>query len=226
MASQNRKRKNNYLYAIFGLAILAVIIAFGFGISLLLSDDENGRQSQVQTVTLLTPPPPPPKIEEKPPVQEEPEEEIETPEEQPAEKPEDTPQDAPPAEELGLDADAGLGSDAFGLKAKKGGRSLIGGKGTGSLYGWYANVVSSELQKTANEIIQQNGGIPPGKWQKVRFEVMLDVSGQLQKFSIVKSSGNEKIDAAVKKALQMTKQFEPPPPGMPRVLKFGVLLQG
>lgn len=226
MASQHQKRRNIYFYAIVGLALIVFLVVLGFGIRHLLREDKTGRERQVQMVTLL-PPPPPPKTEEPPPEPEEPEEEIETPEEeQPAEEPEDTPPDLPPSEELGLDADAGLGSDAFGLQAKKGGRSLIGGDGAGSLYGWYANLVSSELQKTANEILQRDGGVPPGKWQKVRFEVMLDVFGTLQKFSIIKSSGNEKIDEAVKKALQLKTHFEPPPPGMPKVMKFGVLLQG
>ncbi len=193
-------------------------------VSLLLQNDEGGRKKQIQMVTLLAPPPPP-KIVEKLPEPEKLEEEIETPpEEKPAEEPD--PAKEPPPENLGLDADAGLGGDEFGLQAKKGGSSLIGGNGTGSLYGWYANIVSNNLQKTANDIIQKEGGVPPGKWKKVTFEVMVDVFGKVTKYSIVRSSGNERIDGAVKKALQMGHTFEPPPPGMPKVMKFAVSLQG
>ena len=94
------------------------------------------------------------------------------------------------------------------------------------MYGWYANQISSSLQKTANQLIQQEGGVPPGQWKKVSFELTVDVFGKIQKFSITGSSGNERIDGAVKRALQTARTFEPPPPGMPKVMRMSVTLQG
>lgn len=225
MASQKPPQSKKKLYLIVGGAAVLLVMGLVLGLSFLLKNDEGSHKKQIQMVTLLAPPPPP-KIEEKLPEPEKLEEKIETPpEEKPVEEPEPA-KEPPPSNNLGLDAEAGLGGDGFGLQAKKGGSNLIGGNGTGSLYGWYANVVSSNLQKTANDILQKDGGIPPGQWGKVTFEVMVDVFGKVTKFSILKSSGNEKIDGAVKKALQMARPFEPPPPGMPKVLRFAVSLQG
>jgi protein TonB len=225
MASQKPPQSKKKLYLIAGGAAVLLVAGLVLVVSYLLQNDEGGRKKQIQMVTLLAPPPPP-KIEEKLPEPEKIEEKIEAPpEEKPVEEPEPS-KEPPPSNNLGLDAEAGLGGDGFGLEARKGGSSLIGGNGTGSVYGWYANVVSSNLQKTANDIIQKDGGIPPGQWGKVTFEVMVDVYGTVTKFSILKSSGNEKIDGAVKKALQVVRTFEPPPPGMPKVLRFAVSLQG
>ncbi len=231
MASKKQQLNKRYIYLITGGIVLVIVAALVMGIRSLLHNDGGMQQKHVQMVTIVTPPPPPPpKVEEKPPEPPKIEEKIEVPKEElSVDKPDDTSKDLPPSDNLGLDAEAGLGSDAFGLAAKKGGSSLIGGTGgknAGSLYGWYANVVSNKLQKTANDIIQKDGGIPTGKWDKVTFEVMVDVFGKVTKFSILKSSGNEKIDGAVKQALQMAHTFEPPPPGMPKVMKFAVSLQG
>lgn len=224
MSSSRKGLSKKHFYPIVGAVAFLLITVSAFAVHMLIQDDGSGRQKQLQMVTLLVPPPP--KVEEKPPEPEEPEEKIETPEEEKlADEQEDSSQDLPPSEELGLDADAGLGSDGFGLKAKKGGQSLIGGNGD-SLYGWYASLISSDLQKLANDIIQQEGGIPTGQWQKVRFELKLDVFGNIQGFFLLSSSGNEKIDKAVNEALRRKNQFEPPPPGMPKVLKVDVILQG
>jgi protein TonB len=224
-----KKKKPNRIPLIVGGLAAAIIIALAFAVNFLLHNDSSGPKQQMQMVTLVTPPPPPPpKVVEKPPEPIKQEEKIDTPKDMPAEKPDAAPPDRPP-QNLGLDANAGLGSDAFGLQAKRGGANLIGGTGgknAGSLYGWYAGVISRDLQKTANDIIQKEGGIPPGKWENVTFEVAVDVFGKVTRFSIIRSSGNDRIDAAVKKALEMGHSYEPPPPGMPKVMRFAVTLQG
>lgn len=230
MASQKQKSGIKPLHLVTGGVALCLLVAVAVLIFILPHGDDGSRRKQMQTVTIVTPPPPPPppKVEKPPePIKEK--EKIETPKEElPTEKPEPVAKEPPTSSHLGLDANAGAGSDAFGLQAKRGGTSIIGGGGGsgGSLYGWYANQISTNLQKSANEILQQEGGIPPGKWEKVSFEVSVDVFGKITKFSILKSSGNPKIDEAVKKALQMAHNFEPPPPGMPKVLRFAVSLQG
>jgi periplasmic protein TonB len=229
MVIKKKSQKFKPIHLITGGAACVLLIAVLFAVKFIPSSDEGGRRKQIQTVTLVTPPPPPPppKEIEKPPEPQKVQEKIETPKDMPLEKPQPVSQEPPPSANLGVDADAGVGGDAFGLQARRSGSNLIGGsQGGGSMYGWYAGQISNNLQKTANEIIQREGGIPPGKWEKVSFEVTVDMFGKISKFAILKSSGNQKIDDAVKKALQAANAFEPPPPGMPKVLKFAVSLQG
>lgn len=231
MAAKKRTSKIKPIHLITGGAACVLLAAVVLVVILLPGGDDGGRRKQMQTVTLLTPPPPPPpppKEIEKPPEPEKVEEKMEAPKDMPLEKPEPVSQEPPPAANLGLDAEAGVGGDAFGLQARRGGSNLIGGSrgGGGSLYGWYAGQISTNLQKAANEIIQREGGIPSGKWAKVSFEVTVDMFGKISKFSILGSSGNQKIDDAIKRAVQSANTFEPPPPGMPKVLRFAVSLQG
>lgn len=219
-----KKQSNKRFFLIVGGVFIVLLIGVFFLFKFLMSNEGSNRQKKPQMVTLIAPPPPPPKVEEKIPEPEKQEEKIEQPEEKPDDKPE-PPKEAP-AQKLGLDANAGLGNDGFGLEARRGGSNLIGGGGAGSPFAWYAGQLSNSLQKTANDIIQREGGVPPGKWEKVSFEVTVDVFGKISKYAILKSSGNPKIDDAVKKALQSASTFEPPPPGMPKVLRFAVSLQG
>ena len=152
------------------------------------------------------------------------EKKIEQPEEKPVPTPEQ-PKEAPPPQNLGLDANAGLGSDGFGLEARRGGSNLIGGSGSGSPFAWYAGQISTSLQKTANENLQRQGGAPKGQWGKISIEITMDMFGRIAKYNILKSSGNPIIDEALTKALQSAGSFEPPPPGMPKVMRFAVLLK-
>lgn len=220
-----KKQSNTKFLFLVGGVMLVLIAGVFFLVKFLMNTEESNRQKKPTMVTLVAPPPPPPKVEEKIPEPEKQEEKIEEPEEKPAETPE-PPKDAPPPQNLGLDANAGLGSDGFGLEARRGGSNLIGGNGPGSPFAWYAGQISTSLQKTANEIIQREGGIPQGKWAKVSFEVTVDAYGKITHHAIIKSSGNQKIDDAVKRALQTANTFEPPPPGMPKVMRFAVSLQG
>lgn len=224
MAAQ-KKQSNKQFFLIVGGVLVVLLIGVFFLVKFLMSNEGTNRQKKPQMVTLIAPPPPPPKVEEKMPEPEKQEEKIEQPKEKPDEAPE-PPKDAPPPQNLGLDANAGLGSDGFGLEARRGGSNLIGGGGAGSPFAWYAGQLSTSLQKTANDIIQREGGIPQGKWAKVSFEVTVDVYGKITHHAIIKSSGNQKIDDAVKRALQTANTFEPPPPGMPKVMRFAVSLQG
>lgn len=224
MAHKNKRLTGKHIMIIAGGAGLLMVCLTVFVFSVLISDEGPQRKRQTQMVTLL-PPPPPPKIEEQPPEPEEQKEKIAEPEpEEKPNEPEDVADDLPPAEELGLDADAGLGSDAFGLKAKKGGRGLIGGNG-GSIYGWYTGIISADLQKLVNKIIQERGGVPEGKWRTI-VRVVLDEFGNIKTFSIIGSSGNDKMDGAVLEALKSATLGETPPPGMPRVLKLSFSARG
>lgn len=207
LKKKNAKKQNVLIASVVGVFALCVAVLV---FSVFFTGKVEQRKKEIQMITLLPPPPPPVDIPPPPKVEEKVEEQIQQPDEPEQEA-------AAPPQELGVDAEAGLGDD-FGLKARKGGQGLIGGQG-GSIYGWYTNVLSTDLQKMVNEIIQKEGGLPEGKWRTV-VKIELDVYGKIKKFSIIGSSGNHKLDAAVNKALASAQVNEPPPPGMPRIMKL------
>lgn len=188
------------------------------------------KKQQVQQITLVKPPPP--KVKEQLPEQKpEPvQQKEEVKEIVDVDKPQqvDTPQndEPPPAGDLGVDGDATGSGDSFGLQARKGGAALVGGVsgGQGSLYGWYTNRYGSEIQRLFNQIVNEIGGIN-GNSLKTIIRVEIDDTGSIRG-SIIGSSGNSKMDDAVLQALSRVTLREPPPPGMPRAMKLGVMSQG
>ena len=227
----DKKQRRFIVYASVGIAIVLIGISTII-VNALISDDGNKRQKQIQMVTLLTPPPPP-KIQEKPPEPEvKEEEEIEEPEMEEAE-PEPTEETAsdepPPGENLGLDADGVSGSDGFGLQAKKGARRLIGGSGGDDSimrrYAWYTRILQEDLRKKVNKYLEENGGVPDSDAKAV-VQIELDDSGQILNVSLKGSSGNEIVDKAIQESLKIAKISEPPPLGMPRILKLKISARG
>lgn len=175
-------------------------------------------------------PPPPPKIKEKPPEPEmEKKEEMIEPElqEQPPDQvKEAATDDAPPAgEELGLDSDGTGGADGFGLKAKKGGRSLIGGNGGDSSllrqYAWYTRILQDEIREKVDQYLEKKKDLPAGK-HKLLVRVQLDETGNMVLFSILESSGISNVDDAIEQAVAGFRISETPPEGMPKSLKVKV----
>ena len=222
------EKKKKFLVVGISFLVFACLCTFGFFIvKILLKNDGGVRKRQIQRVTLVKPPPP--KIKEKPP---EPEikkkEEIVEPEieEQPVEDMDDSmDDDAPPGEELGLDADGTGGGDGFGLKAKKGGRSLIeGGGGNKSLlkrYAWYTRMLQDEIREKVNAYLESKEDLPGGKHRMLLW-IMLDKKGNLVLRSIPKSSGSAKVDDAVEQAIEGFRVSEIPPEEMPKLLKIRV----
>ena len=199
---------------------------------LLLSDDEGKRKRQIKMVTLIKPPPQP-KIKEKPPEPEikKQEEIIEQEQEEPEPDPmEDMAEDDGPVDEdLGLDADGTAGADGFGLRAKKGGRDLIGGRFSASSllrkYAWYTAIIQDDLRKRVNKHMEENGGIPNGNLV-AQIRITLDENGQITNLSLERPTGNKKMDSAVKESLLLTHVSEPPPAGMPRTVKLKISSKG
>ena len=202
--------------------VVFILVTVGGTIAMLqkLSKYDGHRvKSRIQMVKLLKPPPPP-KIKEKLPEPEVKKEEMIEPEEAPPEEvPDQAAEDAPAGEELGLDADGGTGSDGFGLAAKKGGRSIIGGGGANSLlrrYAWYTKMIEDEISR----LLVKNGHTFPGNL-KTYVRVELDENGRIGKYKIYGSSGDSNMDNAVQKALSLITYIkEPPPDGMPRCIKI------
>ncbi|OGP12492.1 MAG: hypothetical protein A2052_00835 [Deltaproteobacteria bacterium GWA2_54_12] len=230
-----------------GLLVVMVILlgAAAYTVKAVLSDDSPRKKSSVTMVTLLKPPPPP-QIKEKLP---EPEQvrEIQKKEEVFTSEPQDVGnQDSKPAGEedntpagdnLGVDAEGTAGGDAFGLVGKKGGRSLLaGGGGSGgggglgrlsllSKYTGYTQIVETEIRKRVMKRLDEEGGIPRGKLQVVA-RVSVDSSGAVIDYRIIGSSGNHRMDEAIKQALGDIKISEPPPDGMPRTMDIKFTYQG
>ena len=215
--------------AVVALTFIGVGVA---AVKLLLSDDGRGGKRQVQMVTLVKPPPPP-KVKEKPPEPEieKKQEIVEQPEPEPEPEPMDdtSREDAPLDDNLGLDADGGAGADGFGLKAKKGGRSLIGGEFNKATlmrrYAWYTRILQEELRKKVNKHMEGTGGVPDGDLSAL-VKITLDAGGRVTDLSIDRSSGNARMDRAVKEALLLSRISEPPPNGMPRMLKLKISSKG
>ena len=231
-----KKKKNRsgaWLIGIVAVTVALLIVSSAFlFFKVLINDDGGKRKRKIQMVQLVKPPPPP-KVKEKPP---EPEikkkEEIIEPEkapEEPDEMEDEALDDGPMDDDLGLDADGSGGSDSFGLRAKKGGRSLIGGgMGKGSLlrkFAWYTGALQDAIRKKVNEYLEENGGIPGGD-HKTLIHITLDERGVIVDFEIYGSSGNAKMDHAVGEALKLTRIDEPPPPGMPRSMRLKITSKG
>lgn len=229
----DKKRKTKLFVG--GLAcgiILLLLTGAVFAVKYLLKDDKQRRQRRIQMVTVVKPPPPP-KVKEKPP-----EPKIEKKEEIIEPEPEETPpepvddmseDDAPPGDDLGLDAEGTAGADGFGLRAKKGGRALIGGTSSDASlmrrYGWYTRIIQEELRKRMKRLMEEDGGIPDGNL-KALVRITLDDGGKIVDFELAGSSGNRKMDDAVTKALRLSTISEPPPKGMPRIIKLKISAKG
>ena len=229
MKKKQRKANRILFWGVSGFVIL-IFFSGAFGvIKLLLSEDSGKRKRQIRMVTLLKPPPPP-KVHEKPPEPEikKKQEIIEQQEELEPDPMDDLAEDEGPMDDdLGLDADGSAGMDGFGLRAKKGGKDLIGG-GLSSLlqkYAWYTAIMQEDLRKKVNKYMEDNGGIPDGNLV-VHVMISLDDNGQITQLSLERSSGNGMMDRAVEKALLLTHVNEPPPQGMPRVMKLKISSKG
>ena len=206
---------------IFLGAVICVVI-------MVMSGDDPRKKSTITTVTLLKPPPPP-QIKEKLPEPEIKQAKKEEIIDQPKDEPKSAEKDNTPAgDKLGLDAEGKAGGDAFGLAGRKGGRSLLaGGDGLGGLsrFAGYNRIVEAEVRKAVMKVLDENGGIPKGKLQSI-VKVKVDSRGNIVDYKIIGSSGNNKMDEAVKKSLAIIRISEPPPDGKPATLSIKVVSQG
>lgn len=223
-----QQRKNfhggNRVWLLSGLVAVVCMGAIVLVLKWLVSGEQGRRGRQIHTVTLLKPPPPPP-VREKPPEQEMQKEQ----EKPPPEVEEDTAPEPVQEDALGLDADGGAGSDAFGLRAKKGGKPLIGGDlETAELlrrYAWYIRILQEDIRKKVHEHMEQNGGLPEGTRQ-VLVRIVLDEQGVVRDYEIYGSSGDPALDRTVGEVLKFVRLSEPPPEGMPRTMKLRISSQG
>ncbi len=218
----------------WGLVGLFVVL-LGIGVYVIwgiLSEDAPKKKNTVATISLVKPPPTPPPIKEKPPeqqIQQQKKEEFisEGPKDQ-AKGPDRD--DTPAGDKLGLDAEGKAGGDAFGLAGRKGGRSLLAGGGLGSSqmkkFAWYHHMAEAEIRKRVLKILDDQGGIPGGKLQAI-VDVYVSDTGVITSYKITGSSGNHRMDDAIKKVLSSSlKVGDAPPEGMDRVMTIRVFSKG
>jgi len=225
---------------VFLLVVLLVAVFF-LGSSVLLarlltSDEAAVKRAQTHVVTLLKPPPPPPPEKEKPPEPEPPreikQEEVVTPaaqKDRPVDNRNQDQDDKPAGKHLGLDADGGAGSDAFGLVGNRGGSALIGGGGNGAgllrKYAGYTRILEDEINRRVRKLYEEKWG-PPHEKHQVVVKITLDGRGAVTEVRIVSPSGDVKLDGAVKEALAGTHLSQPPPEGMPKGLSIRLSSKG
>lgn len=174
----------------------------------------------VQQITMIQPPPPPPPPPEiKPPEPEIKEEKIEEP--IPDKEPEPAPEEAnePPAAELGLDANGTAGSDGFGLAARKGGRSILGGT-PGSSILWYGGQIKRQVEDNLQNLLNETPAMKNG--YSVIVNVWVGPDGRITRGELASGSGKADVDQAIRAALPKLRASigKAPPDNMPQPVKI------
>jgi len=174
----------------------------------------------VQQITMIQPPPPPPPPPEiKPPEPEIKEEKIEEP--IPDKEPEPAPEEAnePPAAELGLDANGTAGSDGFGLAARKGGRSILGGT-PGSSILWYGGQIKRQVEDNLQNLLTDTAAMKTG--YSVIVNVWVGPDGRITRGELAAGSGKADVDQAIRAALPKLRASigKAPPDNMPQPVKI------
>jgi TonB family protein len=242
---QRQKKKSGMPYQnwlVPGIVVVVLLSLIGFVVKIFLSSDSGPKKALYQ-VTMIKHPPPEEKV--KPPEPEQPKElpkeAIQTATDVPQPDAPDQPDNAPPpGADLGVAGEGSAGSDGFGLVGKGKGYkgkdiTTIGGSGSGgnglsrmallTKYGWYTNKIQDEIKKSFKKHMESNGGVPKGKYE-VTLKIQLDTQGTVKKYRIVTSSGNEKLDEALKATLPGLKISQAPPEGMPSLVTLKILSQG
>ncbi|MEQ8234266.1 MAG: energy transducer TonB [Gammaproteobacteria bacterium] len=204
--ARDKKKLQRYLPYVGGVALIALV---GGGVYLFgksLGGGQPPRQPEIQEISVVVPPPPPPPPPEmeKPP---EPEiEEVDVPEPEPEPVDDIAESDEPPpSEDLGLDAEGVAGSDGFGLKAKKGGRGLIGGGGDREA--WYAQ----RLEKDIEAALARDAGLRKSEFS-VTIRLWIAATGAVTESELVRGTGNADLDQAIELALRTQARVREVPP--------------
>ena len=217
MAPQQRSWFERNRGTVIGSAVtLLISIGAVWLVRSWLSTPVQQTQKVVQEIALVRPPPPPPE-EEPPPPPPEIEEEVDLPEPEPAPDPMQS-DEPPPMDNLGLDADGVAGSDAFGLMANRGGRSITGAGG-GDRYRWYAGV----LRQAISAHLAQFDKIRSRAYN-VTIRVWQNRAGEVQRVTLNESTGDPELDIAIEQALQSLKDIGGrPPAGMQQPVTIRVI---
>ncbi len=234
-----QKGRSHALFIITFLVLLFFALLTGGFVYLLRNDKGGGGKkvfiASVDLVKSNLPEKPPPPPREKPPEQEvRKERAIVTPQDT-GPRPAGPKGDNKPAPEgpLGLEGEGTAGADGFGLVGRgKGGRDVttLGtgfGKGGGTdqaalqrRFGWYTRIVGEELNRLVRKRLEENGGIPKGT-AEVEVRIELDEQGAITGYRIVRSSGSQAMEEAVK-ALRFARIGKPLPKGIYRGMNYKI----
>jgi hypothetical protein len=223
MAGEAKEKKpQNTVQIVTAIVVASALIAGGIAVKMLVSQEIKVKKN-VQQVTLVKMPPPPKKYEKPPEIEKKEEvkkdEQVEVPQQQ-QDKAQDQP---PPGNQLGVDAEGGAGGDSFGLVGNKGGRALISGSGGMDLLRRYQGYTSN-LQAEISRELTKKGKISSGG-REALVKIVLDDKGYILSHVVYSSSGSRQVDNAIDEVLDLMKKVsEPPPEGMPRILRIKITL--
>jgi periplasmic protein TonB len=207
-------------YLLYGAASLLLLAVFGGVAYFLLGKDDLPPPQLVRPelrIVNVTPPPPPPpppppqqKMIEQPKMAEQ-----EFKEDKPLEKPKDEPvkdakNDQPPGP-LSLDAKPTGPGDLFNLGGKPGGSPYGGGGGGGSRWGWYASIVTGQLEAALRENPRTRNSV-----MQIQVSIWADSSGRINRVQLGSSTGDAELDGIIRnQVLGSVVLREPPPKDMP-----------
>lgn len=212
-----KKRRNHAPLLIVVVTVVGVGVGAYALIRNLVTSTPPPPKQVVQQIHIVRPPPPPPDLPPPPPPP--PEEKVNIPD--PQQQPDPTPSnEPPPAANLGLDAEGGAGSDAFGLVGNKGGRDItaVGG----NAFAWYANQLKDAiLNELTDDKRVRNGNY------RVTVRAWVNEDGSVQRIEIVRGSGDTGRDHAIEADLHRVKRLpQARPTGMPNVISLEVVARG
>jgi protein TonB len=201
------------LFLLAGVAIAVVIGAAAWWLKGILDKPLEPTRKVVQEVRIVRPPPPP----EEPPPPPPPPEEVDVPEPEDLPQPAEQSNEPPPDGPLGIDAEGSGAGDGFGLVGRPGGRDLLASGG--GAFAWYGGVVRDEIRNQLEEDPDVRSG---GYTVAVRLWIGKD--GQVQRSTLVGSTGDKQRDQAIERALtQLSRLSRPPPEGMPQPLTLRIV---
>lgn len=211
------------------LAAGVFLAGSGWGLFRYLSQPSKAARPKAQQIAVLRqqPPPPPPKPQEKPKEPELKKEEVKLPDPTPEPKAADN--EPPPAENLGVDAQGGAGSDGFGLQGRPGGRDIttIGGTGNGTGLGraqfaFFTGLVQSHLQ----EALGRNKRLRASDY-RATVRVWFADDGRVQRVELVDGTGDAEVDAVLRQTIADAAPLKQPPPrDLPQPVKLQVTSRG
>jgi periplasmic protein TonB len=208
------KPGKNYLPALAAVvAIGALLFGAVFWLRSFLGQKVDPPKQVVQEVRIVRPPPPP---ETEPPPPPPPQEEVDVPD--PQQQPDPVASDEPPpGDQLGVDAQGTGAGDGFGLVGRPGGRDLLATGG--SVFAWYGGLVKDEiLQRLTNDSKVRSGSY------SVAVRIWVKHNGQIERATLVGSSGDRERDRAIERVLtQMTQLPQPPPANMPQPINLKIV---
>lgn len=210
----SKVKKHHYLPLILGSLAVSLLGAGAFALVRgFLNSTPPPQKKVVQEIHVIRPPPPPPDLPPPPPPPPEEKVDVTEPEKQPDPTPSDEP---PPSEQLGLDAEGGAGSDAFGLVGHKGGRDLLASGG--SAFAWYGSLIKSELLGQLQEIKE----LRKGSYSAV-LQLWISPDGTVSATRLTQSSGDKVRDKVLEAGYQGHRVSQPPPPGMPQPITVRIV---